>query len=235
MKKVNFMQVFALPQSLTATIFQSEHDRFKSLFTEWSINATKRKIIAAYWLKILLNHFCVLVFSGIVIVSLVNPAQVAELNLLLFFPGSIIVFMVLFLAMYWPIYHLEFMPHLEAAIEIYKGNQVEGIQQCKKQQYSVVTLMLIQHVYQELSGLDPVLINAAISQLLGKQYGISVKSIMPALLLIQRGDWNKTSNRKRTETLDDFEAARNYFQNLNCEKAVAVLERLQHKVIRVAC
>lgn len=226
MKKINFIQAFSLPQSLTAISFKAEHERFKSRFADWSINATKRKIIGAFWLKILLNHFCVLILSGILIVLMINWKQLGGINIFLLLPFSFIVFAVLFLTMYWPTYQLEFLPHLETAIEVYKGQQLEGIQQCKKQQYSVVTLMLIQHVYQELAGLDPFLINTNTSQQLAKQYGISIKSIMPALLLIQRGDWNKSSIRKRTETLDDFEAAKDHFQQINCEKAITILEHV---------
>jgi hypothetical protein len=234
MKFSNLLPDLPFPQSLLAKTFQSEHERYREAFPGWSLSATRRKIIASYWLKILLNHFGVLIIAGIFFVILFNKQQFLGNDFLSVIPASIIVFLVLFISMYWPLYQLEFLPHLDSCIESYKGQLLEGIQQCKKQQYSVVTLMLIQHTYQQMAGMEPPLINNDIAQLLAKQYGISVKSIGTALQLVQRGNWDKGSIRKRTETMDDFEDAKEYFEQLNCIRAVMLLDQLQQKILRQA-
>ena len=146
--------------------------------------------------------------------------------------AAIFIFFILLLTMYLPLYHMEFLPHLDNCIEAYKGKQLEGIQECKKQQYSVVTLMLIQHIFYQLSGMSPVLINKDQVQILGRQYGVSVKSVGTALQLILRGDWDRKSIRKRTEILDDFEAAKEHFRQLSCDKAVLLLDQLEERILQ---
>jgi len=220
------------PQSTLSKIFQQHHEMFLGRFPGWSLLATRRKLVGAYWLKILANHFLVLMLLASFPVFLLYKGQHPGQLLIVFFPASIIVFSVLFLSMYWPHYHLEFLPHLDNCVESYKAQKVEGIQQCKKEQYSVVTLVLIQQTYQQLAGMGPGLIDTSIAKLLARQYGVSVKSITPALQLVVRGDWNRKSVRKRTEILHDFEDAREYFRQLSCDEAMDLLDRLQHKVLQ---
>lgn len=188
--------------------------------------------MGAYWLKILANHFLVLILLGSFPVFLLHKEQYLSQLLIVLFPASIIVFSVLFLSMYRPHYHLEFLPHLDNCVESYRAQKVEGIQQCKKEQYSVVTLMLIQQTYQQLAGMGPGLIDTSIAKFLARQYGVSVKSIAPALQLIVRGNWDRKSVRKRTQILNDFEDAREYFRQLSCDGAIDLLDRLRHKILQ---
>ena len=129
-------------------------------------------------------------------------------------------------------YQLEFLPHLDTCLENYKGQQLEGIQACKKQQYSVVSLMLMQCITLELAGMQSPLMNTSSAQLFARQYGVSAKSIGPALQLIYRGDWNQKSIRKRTEIIDDFETAKSYFLELSEDRAFVLLEKLQQKILQ---
>jgi len=147
-------------------------------------------------------------------------------------PAGLLLFFALFFSLYFPHYHIEFLPHLDTCVEAYKGSQLEGVRECKKQQYSVVSLMLIQHILMEMAGLERPLINTASARLLARQYGVSVKSISPALQLILQGDWNRKSIRKRTEILDDFETAKDHFRQLSETRAIQLLEKLQSKILQ---
>lgn len=232
MKFSSLLPDLPFPQSTLLKIFQQHHETFLGRFPGWSLPATRKKLIGAYWLNILVNHFLVLMLLASFPIFLLYKGQHLGQFFIVLLPVSVIVFSVLFLSMYWPHYHLEFLPHLENCVESYRAQKAEGIQQCKKEQYSVVTLMLIQQTYQQLAGMGPGPIDTSIAKLMARQYGVSVKSIAPALQLIVRGDWDRKSVRKRTEIMNDFEDARQYFRQLSYDEAIDLLDRLQHKILQ---
>lgn len=231
MKFSNLLPDLPFPQPSLAKTFQQQHEQHLERFPSWSLSATRRKLVGVYWLNILVNHFFVLILLGSLPIFFLYKEQPFDQLLIALFPVSIIVFGVLFISMYWPHYHLEFLPHLDNCVESYRVQIVEGIQQCKKEQYSVVTLMLLQHTYQQIAGIETGLINTHYAKLMARQYGVSVKSVTPALQLILRGEWDRKSIRKRTEIMDDFDDARAHFRQLSCDKAVILLDRLQQKIM----
>ena len=80
--------------------FQELHERNLELLPGWSLIATRRKLAASYWLKILANHFAFLLISGSLIVLLFPNIQSVQQVMLSLIPSAIIVFVVLFLTMY---------------------------------------------------------------------------------------------------------------------------------------
>jgi len=231
MKFSNLLPDIPFSQPSLQDQFQKLHERFVTAFPGWSIQSTRRKIIANYWFEVILNHYFKLLVLGSILVLLFSKLPIAVLITGLASAG-LLLFFALFFSLYLPLYHIEFLPHLDTCVEANKRSQVEGIQECKKKQYSVVSLMLIQHVLMEMAGLERPLINTANAQLLARQYGVSVKSISPALQLILQGDWNRKSIRKRTEILDDFETAKDHFRQLSETRAIYLLEKLQNKILQ---
>jgi len=232
MKFSNLLPDLPFPQPELSKIFREHHEHYLELFPQWSLVATRRKLVATYWLKILVNHFAFLLIWGGLIVLLINKELPDKQILLSILPTSLIVFLSLFLTMYWPMYQFEFLPHLDSCMESFKTIKLKGLQQCKKEQYSVLSLMLIQHVYQHMAGFKNSFICTNYAKLLTQQYGVSVKSIVPALHIIIRGEWDRKSNRKRTEIINDFEDAKDYFTQLSCERAIQFLEQLQQKIMQ---
>jgi hypothetical protein len=218
-------------QTSIAGAFQRQHERYLETFPYWSLQATRRKLVGSYWLKILLNHYVIVLVAGSLLMLTLSQQSI-PIFLRGLFPTSILVFAILFICMYWPMFQLDFLPQLDSCIENYKGQQLEGIQQCKKEQYSVVSLMLIQYVLMDMAGLEMPLINTASAKLLAQQYGVSVKSIGPALKLVLRSEWDRKSIRKQTEITDDFETAKEYFRKLEEKRAIEILEKLQIKILR---
>jgi hypothetical protein len=233
MKFSNLLPGLHFSQLLLTKSFQELHERHIEQFPNWSLLATRRKVTASYWLKVILDHYGFLILAGSLIVILVTKIPSIKLALLSMTLASTVIFAILFLTMYWPLYQIEFLPHLDNYIESYKSKHLEGIQECKKQQYSVITLMLIQHIHNQLSGLNPILMNKDHVPVLARQYGVSVKSVDTALQLIIRNQWNRQSTRKRTEILDDFETAREYFRQFSSDKAISMLDLLQERILQV--
>ena len=230
MKFSNLLPDLPFPQTSLQGQFQKQHERFVAAFPGWSIYSTRRKIMLNFWFDIILSNYFKLLVPGSILVLLFSKLPIHILVSGLAF-GILLLFFALFFSLYLPFYHIEFLPHLDTCMENYKGQQLEGIQQCKKEQYSVVSLMLIQHVLMELEGIKTPLINTSSAQLFARQYGVSVKSISPALQLILKGDWNRKSIRKQTEIIDDFDTAKAYFRKLADNKAICMLEKLQQKIL----
>lgn len=225
-----FWPELPFPASSIQPAFSKLHERHTDEYYSWSIIGSRRKMAADFWLKILLNHFAVLFGLAMVLELMVTGFKLSVLETV--FPFGIVIFGCLYLTMYWPVYHFEFLPHLDDCVENFRQQQLEGIQQCKKQQYSVLSLMLIQQVLQDLSGIKLTPLSTAGAKLLARQYGVSVKSILPVQQLICRADWDRKSVRKRTEITDDFETARDYFRQLEEPRGIVLLDKLQQKILQ---
>jgi hypothetical protein len=198
MKFNKILPAFPFPQHLIPKIFQEKHAYYLEQFPAWSLTATRRKLIGSYWLKIIINHFLILLIAGMLVALILNDHLAAQQFLLALMPASIVIFFVLFFAMYLPDYQLEFLPHLDNCVESFHAKKLESIQQCKKEQYSVFTLVLIQYCYQEMAGINNNPINNQYAILLARQYGVSAKSILPSLQAVILGQWDRKSIRKRT-------------------------------------
>jgi hypothetical protein len=213
--------------------FQDQHENFQNQFPFWSLSATRRRLITTFWLKnVFFDNFLILILAGSVITWISHIHQPVQQLFMAAPLAFFLAFLSLFIFMYYPAFHIEFLPQLDNCMENYKGKQLEVIQECKKEQHSVITIMLIQHVGHLLAGLDPIINNTANAQLLARQNGISIKSVGSALNLIMRGDWDRKSIRKRTEILDDFESAKEHFKQLSAAKAIIILDQLQQKILQ---
>ncbi|HEY4937137.1 MAG TPA: hypothetical protein VII44_11180 [Puia sp.] len=233
MKQNTLIPDLSFPLEPFFKTFQEQHENFQSQFPFWSLSATRRRLITAFWLKnVFFDNFLILIFFGTLITWIFHFHQPVQQLITAAPLAYFLAFSSLFIFMYYPAFHIEFLPLLDNCMENYKGKQLEGIQECKRQQHSVIALMLIQHVGHQLAGFDPLINNTANAQLLARQYGISIKSVGSALNLILRGDWDRKSIRKRTEILDDFDSAKEHFKQLSAEKAIILLDQLQQKILQ---
>lgn len=232
MKFNNFVPGLSLPHFRLVKTFQKEHERFSELYPGWSLSATRRKMVALYWLEILEKHFSVILSIGILITFLVNFFHPTANILVSLLAVSLVLFLTLFITLYWPVFHLKFLPQLDNCMESCSSGKVKAIQECKKMQYRVLTVMLIHYCYQQMAGIQTSLINDHDTKLLGKLFGVSQREIDTALRIVILSQWDRTKERKRTEIINDFEQATDYFAEQSCDKAILILEQLQQKVLR---
>ncbi len=232
--KLNFtISTLSFTQEGLFENFEERHQVFRSEYRVWTLPATKRRLISSFWFKnVLLDNFLTLALLGILLTWTFHISRPIENLLIPALPASILAFAVLFASLYYPAYHNDFLPQLENWIENHKGLETEGIQACKKQQHSVVALMLIEITIQQLAGMTAMINSTSTGLILARKYGISSKSVNSALNLILRGTWDRKSVRKRTEILDDFESAKEHFKLLAVEKAILLLDRRQQKLLQ---
>ena len=214
--------------------FTSQHEHFQSSYPYWSINATKRKLTAAYWYNTVFKHYggiCLLAMAAIAIINhhfLYDPVLILVALMLATFT-----FFVIAAAIYVPSFFNSYLPLLESCMENYSGRQREGIQKCKQQQYSVMALMLIQRVLNSVAGIKTNPFSEGYSTLMMKQYGVSPKMIDATQRIIVLNQWDNSKERKRTEITEAFEEASEYFKALQVPEALGILDTLKVRLLQV--
>lgn len=123
MMKKNLMRLssllqFELPLSYNhlSLQFSSEHQKQLLRFPTWSLQATKKQIIARYWFCDVVLHF-IFLFGTAAVFTVVSSGRLD----LSFIPASIlsggIAFLILFILNYWPSYYLDFLPKLDSLVD----------------------------------------------------------------------------------------------------------------------
>jgi hypothetical protein len=212
--------------------FNDCHSGYKSRLIYWSTNATRRKLISEFWYTQVIKHFAVLYSRALLVSFFSHPdALLNPYGLLIIGSWFWIGFIVTAAFIYMPTFYTTYLQLLDSYIEKYTGQQLEHIQKCKKQQYSVRALLLIQYTFQKLSGLSVSYMDNIYANLLSKQYGISLQMIDNANKEIFMGKWDGKEGRKYTEIVNSFEEAETYFNDLKADNAFPILHELRTKVL----
>jgi hypothetical protein len=231
MKIRNFIPTLPFEQSSLSTVLSGFHQRHIDLHDYWSIKATKRKIVGSFWLQSIESYLILLSWAALFFACF--SSQLSGLNawsVILFY--GLILYLPVAITLYLPYFYFDFLPRLESEIDHLTNQHSQGIQKCKKEQYSVLTLMLIQHVYQQLAQIKTQGIAEPYMKLMVNQYGISQKSIDASLRIIILKQWDRSKERKRTEITDAFNDAKSYFSSLELFAGTDILEQLQLKILR---
>jgi len=215
-----------------APAFQQLHEGYKEQLSFWTLAASRRKLIRPFWTRAI-YHYCALLALALLPVSVLGQRIGFDTIFGEIIPAAGLVLLSLCLTLYGRYYYNNFLPRLDNCVAAYHNDHLQGIQQCKKEQFSVLTLMMIEYAERKMAGLPDLLINKETVQPLSKKYGVSVKSIENSLQIIILAQWNRKSLRKRTEIQDDFETAEAYFMDLKFGKALCELNLLYKKVGRI--
>lgn len=215
--------------------FNNCHSNYQSRFPYWSITATRRKLMSAFWYTTVFRHFIALFSIAVSVTAFIDfSTWFSSAVFLLCLSLFCMAFLVMLFFIYLPAFQSTYMPLLDSYLEAYSGKHLEGIQKCKKEQYPVMTLMLIQYCYHKLIGTEGSLLMEPHPRLLMKQYGVSQKMIDSTLRTIVLNNWDQGKLRKRTEITEAFEEAIAYFQSFGSEKAVQLLITLHQKIMKQA-
>lgn len=223
-------------------LFTDRHLHYQSRFPYWSPLATRRKLVVHFWYNEVFRHFLALSGLSLVTTMIARPSSWLHATATLPVSGWLFValivllplFMGLLLFIYLPAFAASYLPFLDSCIENYTGKQLESIQKCKKQQFSVKALLLIQYSLQKMAGLSDRGLDETFSALLVRQYGISKQMIETAYKELFLGKWDGRAGRKYTEMVQSFDEAEEYFRLLGAEAALPVLAELRTRVLRKA-
>ena len=122
--------------------FASIHNQCKREFPNWNSSSTRQKLIAAYWLTHVLQHWLFIYSISALVVMVIKPASIA-----FYFPGlflgGVFVLPVLLICHYWPHYSYNFLPKLEMVKVAFEAIQNQNQEKCRQAQLSNFSLSLI--------------------------------------------------------------------------------------------
>jgi len=210
--------------------FNEVHSKFKSQFSFWSVGATRKKLVVDFWYRQVLTHFVGVFGIAWLATFFSHPFGFSPAYLLAAGSVFLVAFFVMIIWIYLPIFGSDYCPKLESYSEQYSGSQNLNIQKCKKHQFSLKTLVLIQHVLEQLAGIVNQFLDGDRIQVLGRQYGVSVQGLQIATKKIFLSQFRLNGGRILTELENSFEEAYRYFRSLNCIQGEQILKNLELKL-----
>lgn len=148
--------------------------------------------------------------------------------------GLLVIFIALYQVLktilYRPRYELHFLPLLNNAVQHLSGEAIESLSKAKSGQYKTFTLLLIQYVFQKLSGCSKLSDGNIQRELLCKQYGISNDTLDAPLKNLLSKPYQEQEMKMKTMMQDYFDEARNYFELLSCKPALTLLQEMEQSL-----
>lgn len=222
---------YTSPESVTR-LLETHHKTWSSRFDHWSLQSTQKRLEGGYWNTLVWTHFMCLVallLSAAVFISTQVHLPGWQLG-----AGLLVVLVVLYqllkTMLYKPHYELHFLPLLSNAVQHLSGEAKDSISKAKSGQYKTFTLLLIQYVFQKLSGCSKLSDGNIQRELLCKQYGISNDTLDAPLKNLLSKPYQEQKMKMRTMMQDYFDEARNYFELLNCKPALALLQEMEQSL-----
>lgn len=209
--------------------FTTMHSIHQNDIAAWSTNATKQKVIAAYWTKDVLVHFA-FVFGLPVLLMFLTPAYFNFAFLPAVFVAGLVTFPVMLLFHYWPGFHNKFLPYLETVKETFENSQQEQVEKCRQSQLSNFSLALFFLVISKINSLKPLQCNDHSSALLKKLYGVDQGSLKKNLELILIPVKRKNlTERKITELRNRFEETFKFMEELQFSAGIEELKKVEQQ------
>ncbi|MEO8172586.1 MAG: hypothetical protein ABI581_05870 [Sediminibacterium sp.] len=140
---------------------------------------------------------------------------------------AVVLFMIMKSILYKPRYELHFLPNLHNALQHLTGEEKNAISKAKSTQYKTFTLLLIQYIFQKLSGCSKLSDGKIQRELLCKQYGISNDTLDAPLKNLLSKPYTEQTPKMQTQILDYFEEAKHYFDSLNSKQGSTLLEEIK--------
>jgi hypothetical protein len=221
---------FPLRNDYIRELFTNTHARYQKDFSHWSLNATRKKVIAEFWYRQVLIHYSVVIAIG-VLTAIPFFGNWHSLLLSLFLSGGII-FITLMAFNYWPMYYADFLPKLVTIIaEEEKLIEAEDeIKKCKRTQFSAPSLAIIFYVFCKTSKIPLLASNDHSAQILNNLYGTDKDKLKQNLSRLYK--LSNLSPKERAEIQKGIDTARSFFEAFDFSEAQQVLDHLQLKLNR---
>ncbi|MBD0349530.1 MAG: hypothetical protein M3342_10220 [Bacteroidota bacterium] len=232
LRSVILLLTFELPLAYEQIeeLFINVQQNGQQRYSNWSVQATFRKVIFQYWYHYVLLHFAMLFgLSCLVSISFNLFSGHPALPLLGYLVYALITFVILHLSQYKPFYHAEFLPKLETIAATFEGKQLAQLEKCKQAQYSNLTLVLLFYVWNKTGDLGALSSSDHLAKLLTKVYGVDNGSLKKNLELILNRH-TPLSARKLKEVEKGFEEAYSFFESLHYGKGIQLLKALELKI-----
>jgi hypothetical protein len=219
------LSAFSYPQNMEQ-LFLRHHQKWAARFDHWTMESTLKKLEGDYWNFILRLHFfsiAILLLMGL----LISQPALPFLQFILVYFGIILsAFILLKYILYKPRYEQDFLPLLHNTLQHLTISSKDVLSKAKSAQYKTFTLLLIQYVFQRLSGCSKLSDGNLQRELLCKQYGISNDTLDALLKNLLMKSYQEQTPKLQTQILDYFSEANHYFESLNCKPGVDLLKEM---------
>ncbi|QJB35945.1 hypothetical protein HF329_33400 [Chitinophaga oryzae] len=209
--------------------FVTIHENYSKAYQGWSLNATRKKLVADYWLKHVLAHLGAFYLTGLVIVLFLG-GKFDEFVLSGVLLGVLISLPVLIFWLYGQLFYFDFLPKLDTIMENYEGKQLLHLKKCQQAQMSNFALAVVYYALAKASGLQITGANRQYGERLMNLFGKDPDDMYRALKLIAC-KVSKLSPHKQTEIGKSLEEARSFFELIEFLPGIKVVEQLDSKLM----
>jgi hypothetical protein len=191
------------------------------------MQSTAKRMEGDYWNFLVPIHFGCIGILLFVVINWIPGSRPFWQILAGFLMGCVVIFVLVKSLFYKPRFELHFLPNLNNALQHLTGEGKEALSKAKSGQYKTFTLLLIQYVFQKLSGCSKLSDGSIQRDLLCRQYGISNETLDAPLKNLLSKPYKEQTPKLQTQILDYFEEAKHYFDSLNSKEASALLEQIK--------
>lgn len=230
--KVKSFVTFELPvqPAYIRASFATLHERFKKDDPDWSLSATRQKLIGLYWFKLVPLHFATLMILASILISFTKAPQVTSESAVTFFTVGLATYISLWLFHYKPIFLSTYLPNLENAREIYEGRENENLEKCRQAQLSNFSLALLFYTFSQMNKISLFRNDDRIAGLLTKLYGVDSGSLKKNIDILICPSAYKFSERKLTELRNRFTETYDFLEVIKYSAAIDCLKQIERQV-----
>lgn len=210
----------------------THHKKWASRFDHWTMESTLKRLEGDYWNFLVRVHYaCIAIILFISLLFIKTGLTLWQTAA--WFPAiSIILFVFLKYLLYKPRYEQYFVPLLHNSLQHLTSTDREAFSKAKSGQYKAFTLLLIQYVFQKLSGCSKLSDSKIQRELLCRQYGISNDTLDAPLKNLLSKPYDEQHPKMQTQIIDYFGEAKDYFDALGSKAAINLLEQMKIAVLQ---
>lgn len=210
--------------------FARIHQKLQAETPEWSIEATRQKLISNYWFSYVPTHFSLLIGLPSVMVLVGQALLQVDFYVLSVFIAALFSYPILYIFHYSPGFSAIFLPRLQTVKEAYERKQIENLDKCRQAQLSNFSLALFFYVISSVNKMDSLKCDDHSANLLMKLYGVDPGSMKKNLELIMGTAKRKNmSERKVTEVRNRFNETYQFLEELQFQTGIQKLKELESK------
>ena len=158
--------------------------------------AARHKVIYEYWYNHVLKHFCFI----LLVATIITHLAISKINFPAFAIAGLMSYLIMYMFYYKFTFNYTILPGIEMIKEEYEQSLSEEIRKCKKAQYPNFTLLLIDHVRNEISAMPSALCDEKSAIILTQLYGVDTGSMKKNLeVLLMKNKRKHFTERKKTE------------------------------------
>src|ERR1035438_8745552 len=202
-----------LSESRIRDLFMSTHSSFQEKSTYWSLDATRKKVIADFWVKQVFLHFSIILgITTLILMPFFSNLPTVLVSV--FIAGSVSLTTIFFFN-YLPSYYSDFLPKLDTIIAEQEKLQqaADEMKKCKRTQFPIPALTIIYYIFSKTSSTPLLACNDNSAGLLNNLFGADKDKLKQNLYRLLK--LSSLSPKEQAEFRKGIDTARAFFEEIN--------------------